>query len=119
MKKINIKNVDWIPASHEDSKNPSIWKKVLIKHEDVDPKSKLMSVILAKVPVGRTNNAHIHKTMEEIFYFTEGTGEIKIDGEVAKVKAGDCVVVPAGKTHLIRNTGQIELKLFGVAVALD
>jgi len=78
MKKINENSIDWIPASHENPKDPGIWKKVLIKHEDADPKSKLMSVILAKVPADRTNVAHVHETMEEIFYFTEGEGEIKI-----------------------------------------
>lgn len=67
-KKINEKEIDWEPAAHEDPKDPGVWKKVILKHEDVDPKSKLRMINLSKVPVGKTHAAHSHETMEEIFY---------------------------------------------------
>ena len=119
MIKINEKDRDWEPGSHEDPKNPGVYKKVLIRHEEVSPKSKLMMFQLCKIPPKTTHVAHSHPTMDEIFYFTEGTGEIETNGKVEKIEPGDRIIVPAGKTHQIRNTSKTELKFIGLGVALD
>lgn len=119
MKKINQKDLTWEPASHEDPADPGVLKKVLVKHGDVDPKSKLMMINLARVPIGKTHIAYSHETMEEIFYFLEGEGEVEINGEKSKVGAGDRIIVPAKQVHLIRNTGPNELKFIGIGIALD
>ena len=119
MKKINRKDRDWEPATHEDPNDPGVWKKVIVKHEEADPQSKLMMVNLARVLVGKVHPAHIHRTMEEIFYFLEGEGEVILDGEVESVRSGDRIIVPAGVSHEIRNTGKIELKFIGIGIALD
>jgi len=43
---------------------------------------------------------------EEISYVLEGEGELLIDGEPARrVRAGDAFIVPAGKVHAAKNTG--------------
>ena len=64
--------------------------------------------------------------MEEIFYskkssayFTEGEGEVEVNGEKSKIQAGDRIIVPAKQVHLIRNTGVSELKFIGLGIALD
>ena len=119
MKKINEKSRNWEPASHEDPKDPGVWKRVIVKRDEVDSRSKLMMINVSRVPVGKTHVAHSHATMEEIFYFTEGQGEIKIDGEIESVGPGDRVIVPAKKVHQIRNTGNSELKFIGLGIALD
>lgn len=119
MKKINQKDLKWEPASHEDPLDPGVLKRVIVKHSDVDPKSKLMMLNLAKVPIGKTHIAHSHETMEEIFYFLEGEGEVEINGEKSKVKTGDRIIVPSKHVHVIRNTGQSELKFIGLGIALD
>ncbi len=117
--KINEKNRDWEPAAHEDPNDPGVWKRVIVKHEEADPKSKLMMINLCKVPVGRTHAAHSHETMEEIFYFTDGVGEVKIDDETVEVSAGDRIIVPARSVHQVRNTGEKELLYVGLGIALD
>ncbi|OGD87870.1 hypothetical protein A2870_01295 [Candidatus Curtissbacteria bacterium RIFCSPHIGHO2_01_FULL_41_11] len=119
MNKININDLQWEIPSNEDPKNVGAWKKVLVIHAEVDPKSKLMMVNLARVLVGKVHPAHIHRTMEEIFYFLEGEGEVILDGEVESVRSGDRIIVPAGVSHEIRNTGKIELKFIGIGIALD
>ena len=119
MKKVNQKDRNWEPGSHEDPKNPGVYKKVLIRHEEVDSKSKLMMFQLCKIPPKTTHVAHSHPTMDEIFYFTEGSGEIDIDGEKEKIKSGDRIIVPAGRKHQIRNTSETELKFIGLGIALD
>ena len=119
MKKVNQKDRDWEPGSHEDPKNPGVFKKVLVRHEEADSKSKLMMFQLCKIPPKTTHVAHSHPTMDEIFYFTEGNGEIEIGGEKEKIVSGDRIIVPAGHVHQIRNTGKVELKFIGLGVALD
>lgn len=37
MQKINEKDRDWEPDSHEDPANPGVYKKVLIRHDEVNP----------------------------------------------------------------------------------
>ncbi|OGD84216.1 hypothetical protein A2165_03570 [Candidatus Curtissbacteria bacterium RBG_13_40_7] len=119
LKKINQRNRQWEPGSHEDPKNPGVYKKVLIRHEEADPKSGLMMFQLCKIPPKTTHVAHSHPTMDEIFYFTQGKGEIEINKEIEKVNAGDRIIVPAGHIHQIRNLGKTELKFIGLGVALD
>ncbi|HSX19269.1 MAG TPA: cupin domain-containing protein, partial [Candidatus Saccharimonadales bacterium] len=109
MRKINEKDLGWEPATHEDPENPGVWKKIVVKHEDVDPRSKLMMVNYCKVPVGKTHAAHSHETMEEIFYFTSGEGQVKINDEIEDVTAGDRVIVGAKGIHQIKNTGKVDL----------
>lgn len=117
--KINIDDLKWEIPSNEDPKNVGSWKKVLVSHSDVDPKSKLMMVNYARVLVGKVHPAHTHKTLEEIFYFLQGEGEVTLNGKSNLVKSGDRIIVPAGVSHEIRNTGKIELKFIGIGVALD
>lgn len=119
MKKANQKTRDWEPAAHEDPKDPGVWKKVIVRHEEVDPKSKLMMINLCRVPVGKTHSAHSHETMEEIFYFTSGEGQVKIDDEIENVSAGDRIIVPAKAVHQVKNTSNVELKYIALGIALD
>ena len=119
MKKVNEENLWWEPAAHEDPNDPGVLKKVIVRHEEVDPKSKLMMINLSKVPVGKTHKAHSHEDMEEVFYFTEGQGEVKIEDEIEQVKPGDRVIVPAKNMHSVKNTGADELKYIGIGIALD
>ena len=117
--KINQEQRDWEPATHEDPNDPGVWKKVILKHEEIDPKSKLMMINLSKVPVGKTHKAHSHETMEEYFYFTEGHGEVKIDDEIVPVGPGDRIIVPAKIIHQVKNTEEKELLYIGLGIALD
>lgn len=119
IKKINEKDRDWEPAAHEDPKDPGVWKKVIVRHEEVDPRSKLMMINLCRVPVGKTHAAHSHETMEEIFYFTDGVGEVRIGDESVKVDAGDRVIIPAKSLHYVKNTGDRELLYICLGIALD
>jgi len=119
MKKVNESSREWEPATHEDPKDPGVWKKVIVQHEEVDSKSKLMMVNLCRVPVGKTHKAHFHETMEEIFYFTRGEGQVKINDEIEDVAFGDRVIVPAKSVHQVKNTGDVELEYVGLGIALD
>jgi mannose-6-phosphate isomerase-like protein (cupin superfamily) len=55
--------------------------------------------------------AEVH-TLDQFFRVEEGNGEAILDGVRTPIRAGFAVVVPAGATHNIINTGSVQLKLY-------
>lgn len=55
---------------------------------------------------GGSAPSHKHDDLEEIFYFTRGTGVVVLDDEEIPVKAGSLVVAHPGMYHEIKNTGK-------------
>ncbi len=62
-------------------------------------KAENQSLAEATVPPGGRTDEHYHRTTEEIYYFTAGSGRMRLGDEEAEVKAGDCVVIPPGTRH--------------------
>jgi len=46
---------------------------------------------------------HYHKNLEEIYFIIEGEALIELDGKWYPVKAEDCVAIPIGLRHRIKN----------------
>ena len=69
------------------------------------------SLAQATVPPGASTEAHYHRTSEEIYLFTAGAGRMSLGGEVAAVRAGDCVVIAPGTEHQLVNDGREPLVL--------
>lgn len=42
---------------------------------------------------------------EEIYFITQGTGRMRIEGETREVKPGDAIAIPPGRKHKFWNTG--------------
>jgi mannose-6-phosphate isomerase-like protein (cupin superfamily) len=57
------------------------------------------SLAEAVVPAGGATIAHLHRTTEEIYLFTAGTGRMRLGDGERPVRAGDCVVIPPGVAH--------------------
>ena len=55
--------------------------------------------------------AEVHK-LDQFFRVEEGAGEAVLDGVRTTISAGFAIVVPAGATHNIINTGSTPLKLY-------
>ena len=55
--------------------------------------------------------AEVH-TLDQFFRVEAGTGEAILDGVRTTLRAGFAIVVPAGATHNIINTGTVPLKLY-------
>lgn len=55
--------------------------------------------------------AEVH-TLDQFFRMEAGTGEAVLDGVTTAIRAGIAIVVPAGATHNIINTGSVPLKLY-------
>jgi mannose-6-phosphate isomerase-like protein (cupin superfamily) len=69
------------------------------------------SLAEATVPPGGETVEHHHRLSEELYYFTAGSGRMRLGEEESEVHAGDCVVIPPGTTHKLWNTGAEPLVL--------
>jgi mannose-6-phosphate isomerase-like protein (cupin superfamily) len=57
------------------------------------------SLAEATVPAGGDTIEHFHRTTEEIYYFTRGSGRMRLGDEEFDVTAGDTVVIAPGMRH--------------------
>ncbi len=69
------------------------------------------SLAEARLAVGASTMEHYHPKAEEIYYITQGTGRMQIEGELKEVRVGDAIAIPPGKKHKIWNTGSETLRL--------
>ena len=69
------------------------------------------SLAEATVPVGGATTAHLHPVAEELYFFTAGTGRLRIGTQERDVRPGDCAVIPPGTDHKLWNTGDVPLVL--------
>ena len=69
---------------------------------------------------GETSAAVVHRTVDEIWYFLEGSGEMwRIDGkqeETVPVEQGVCITIPVGTRFQFRSTGGRPLGAIGVTM---
>jgi mannose-6-phosphate isomerase-like protein (cupin superfamily) len=57
---------------------------------------------------------HRHEP-EQIYFIISGSGLMSVLNETWEVKEGDCVLVPPGSVHSLRNTGETTLRYFSAA----
>jgi uncharacterized cupin superfamily protein len=71
------------------------------------------------IPAGkRAFPFHSHRVNEEMFFILEGSGEVRIGGDVHAIRTGDFIACPPGSTesaHQIINTGSADLKFLAVS----
>lgn len=71
-----------------------------------------LSVCVIRVLPGETvRPAHSHPNSEELIYIISGSGKVMIENEVGEVGAGSAVLFEQGKIHMLKNTGDIEMKV--------
>ena len=51
-----------------------------------------------------------HRTVEEVWYFLSGSGEVWHDGETLQVEQGSTVVIPTGAAFQFRTLGDEPLR---------
>lgn len=105
----------FIPASHEDPKNPGSLKRVLVKKDDVQT-GHLQMINWAKLPVGKSFQAHYHEDLEEIFILLAGTAELTVDSETVQLVKGDSVCVPARAVHSMKNVSEVDIEFIAVGI---
>ena len=106
MGRMEIKNIEQVPAfitkDGSEIRELLAYRNSCIRHQ---------SLAEARLPAGGATQEHYHPRAEEIYYITHGTGRIRIEGELAEIKAGDAIAIPPGHKHKLWNTGTQPLRL--------
>jgi mannose-6-phosphate isomerase-like protein (cupin superfamily) len=68
-----------------------------------------LSLAEATVAPGATTIEHLHRHSEELYLVTAGSGLLRVGDEERAVMAGDCVAIPPGTPHRLRNDGEVDL----------
>jgi uncharacterized cupin superfamily protein len=78
---------------------------------------KLGAAIDIVAPGMRSCPYHLHHAQEEMFIVLEGTGTLRVAGEMLPLRAGDVVFIPPGPEypHQIINTSDMPLKYLSVS----
>ena len=73
-----------------------------------------------KLEPGLTSKAVVHRTVEEIWYFLSGRGQMwreQLDqSSIVDIQAGVCVTIPVGTRFQFRSTGDESLAAIGVTM---
>jgi quercetin dioxygenase-like cupin family protein len=87
-----------------DPRDPDDWRPgsrwALVSDPEAD-----MAVIAEEIGVGDAIPLHRHR-IDEIIVYLSGEAEVRVGDEAYDVRGGDIVVIPAGKVHGTRNTGE-------------
>jgi len=78
-------------------------------HGDKGKFSFRYSLAYAKLPVKRTSLPHRLKT-SEVYYILKGKGEMHINRESRRARAGDVIYIPPRARQHIKNTGNTALE---------
>src|SRR5690606_27965588 len=71
-----------------------------------------MQLLLMAIPPGEEIGEQVHDDRDPFLRVAPGKGEILIDGNTNAVQADMAMIVPAGASHNVRNTGDVPLKLY-------
>jgi mannose-6-phosphate isomerase-like protein (cupin superfamily) len=73
---------------------------------------KHLQLVLMALKPDEEIGAETHLGHDQFFRVEKGKGEVWIEGERTKIKRDDAIIVPAGASHNIVNTGSKSLKLY-------
>lgn len=73
------------------------------RYEVYDFKMKNLVVSTTLLHKGKETTGHSH-SVEEVYFFAEGKGEVQLNDKRHKVKKNDIVVIPRGYFHKVFNT---------------
>ncbi len=116
MQFIQATNSPFIPASHEDPRNPGVLKRVIATAAEVQS-GQLQMLNWARLPVGSSFQAHYHEDMQEVFVLITGEVRMTCSDTVVHMTSGDTVIVRPGEIHQMHNIGSVtaEYIVFGIS----
>jgi len=116
MKHIPASQGQFVPASHEDSTQPGVLKRVIATHEDI-PAGQVMMVNWARLPGGSSFRRHYHEDMQEVFVLISGHVGMTVGERTVQMTAGDTVIVDPHEIHEMENLQQSDAEyiVFGVS----
>lgn len=115
MKIVLFKNLNFIPASHEDPKDPGALKKILLKRDDL-PAGRIQMINWARIPKGKTFTPHYHEQMIEVFIIMNGRVKAKINQEEAVLEKGDMIIAFEKEIHSFENLSDEDVDYFAMGI---
>ena len=108
--------MEFLAASHEDPANPGALKKILVEAGEFTG-SVVQMVNWARLPCGRSFNAHYHQDMQELFVMMQGRVQLRVDNQQQILEKGDSVLIDAGSVHRMDNIGDEDAEYLVVGVS--
>ena len=68
---------------------------------------------------GKKGDYHSHDNIEQVFYFTKGRGQMKLNDQIYDVRDGDAVHVPPGCKHQTINSSEDWLELLIITASVE
>ncbi len=112
---MKITSLNTLP-SDAVSHNPAIQKKVMLKAGELPH---LTNFSQAKFAPGQVAAAHAHGDMYEVFFVSQGSGLIRVNGTNYPLESGTCIAIEPGEVHEVMNNSSEDLILtyFGLKVS--
>ena len=73
-----------------------------------------LTTTLAVIQPGGEQRIHSHRP-EQVYFILAGSGMMTVGGETQRVGPGDCVFIPSGQPHGLKNDGDVTLRYFSAA----
>jgi mannose-6-phosphate isomerase-like protein (cupin superfamily) len=73
-----------------------------------------LTTTLAVVQPGGEQQIHSHPP-EQVYFILEGSGLMTVGVETQRVGPGDCIFIPSGQPHGLKNDGDLTLRYFSAA----
>ena len=115
MKIVRFNSLNFIPASHEDPKDPGALKKILLTRDYI-PEGRIQMINWAKIPKGKTFEPHYHESMIEVFIIMSGKVKVKIDDDEASLKKGDMVIALEKQVHTMTNISNEDVDYIAMGI---
>jgi mannose-6-phosphate isomerase-like protein (cupin superfamily) len=112
------KDLSFIPASHEDPRDPGVMKKILLSKQDII-KGRVQMINWALLPPGKSFRLHYHEDMDEIFILTSGRAVMIVNDEEMEMEKGDTVVVPMESNHKMWNKTETDVEYIVIGVTTE
>ena len=75
-----------------------------------------LTTTLAVIQSGGEQRIHSHQP-EQVYFILEGNGLMTVGDEMQRVGPGDCVFIPSGQPHGLKNDGDETLRYFSAAAS--
>ena len=76
--------------------------------------AKHLTTTLAVIEPGGEQRIHSHPP-EQVYFILEGCGLMTVGNEKQRVGPGECVFIPSGQPHGLKNDGDVPLRYFSAA----
>ena len=108
--------IEFVPASHEDPRDPGVLKRVLAtKNHLID--GRVQMVNWSRLPVGKSFQAHYHEDMQEVFIVLNGTVEMTVTDMTCTLDGGDAILIAPREVHSMKNVSEhdVDYIVFGIS----